>query len=453
MLVIMLFLLYLIYTKPGKEQKKIATETHEAMSPKKQPVLISQVAIDPENSEHLYAATSSSGILQSLDRGNSWKSTNQGLKTLMILDLVADPHRPGVVYASTFGGGVYRTEKAGGPWMEINEGLDNTDISKLVLNPSDSTLYAMSLTGGVYKRKDDRWTPLNSGLTLSETRSNYALVLNPVIPPILYLAGNEGILSLQEGSSWKPLHNQFKGKAVTALAYNSKMQMLIAAVLPRGLFASKDFGKNWAPLGSRSPELGPIYSISFDPSDPAIIYAGSTGKGVLKSIDGGEAWTETKEGTAKDSVSKMVVDPRDPRFLFAFPAQGGLLTSNDKGKSWTLLDSGFPDAAGIIEEFSSLTEREPVNLSGESPSGALPVPDLFKKCNGCHGWTERRLNLKSGVWKITPSRREWTPTVKRMRKMMPDLTDGEETTLIQFLNTNFGSANKVSGQLDKNGKH
>ena len=441
-----LVLVYLIYTNPAKDQKKIANEMHEAMSPPKQPVLVTQVAVDPQNSERLYVSTSNAGIFKSLDRGRSWTSAQEGLKTLTVLDLVIDPHRPQVLYAATFGGGVYRSENEGASWIEANEGLGNTAISKVVFHPSDpDTLYALSLTEGVYERRGDRnWTPLTSGISLLEPRSNFALLPLPVAPATLYLGANEGILALEEKESlWKILDSPFKGKLVAALAYNPKSQVLIAAVISQGLFLSADLGKSWRPIGTGLTKGG-IYSIAFDPSNPLTLYAASTERGVLKSNDGGETWTEINGAIEKNMVMRVAVDPRDPQRLYAAPSQGGLLVSTDSGKNWTPLDTGFPDVAMVTQSFS-----DHIGVAGNEGAKTPAPPEVFKKCNTCHGWTDPLLDLKPGIWKITPSHREWTLTVKRMRKVIPDLTDAEEATLIQFLNTNFGQGAVLPGKGQK----
>jgi photosystem II stability/assembly factor-like uncharacterized protein len=432
MLAVLLVLLFLIYKKPEKG-KPIAAETRPAASIQRQPVMISQVAPDPQNSQHLYVATFNAGIFKSVDRGKSWASTSDGLKTLMVQDLVIAPRPPHVLYAATFGGGIYRSEKEGTSWTEVNEGLTNTSIPRLVFHPADPhTLYAMSLAAGAFKSRDEgrSWIPLPSTPPSLELRSNAALMPLPIVPSILYLATGDGLFTLKEGGSWEPVNSPLKGALVTALAYRPQGQVLIAAFFSQGLFRSDDFGKNWRPLGNGLKQGG-IHSIALDPSDPMTLYVASTEQGLLKSIDGGESWMEINNGLQKKAAQKVVIDPRDPQVLYAAPSQGGLLFSDDSGKSWRSLDLGFPEPSTVIQALSDRIDKSLI-------SAALAPPEAFKKCNLCHGWTDPALNLKPNKWRVAPSHREWTFTVKRMRKMIPDLTDGEETTLIQFLNENFG---------------
>lgn len=447
MLLILFFLLYFIYTKPGKELPTAANETVQAKPLQRQPLSISQIAIDPQNSEHLYISTLNAGIFRSLDRGKSWRSINEGLKNLMINDLVIDSRRPHLLYAATFGGGIYRSENEGASWVETNEGLSNTNIAKLVFHPSDpDTLYAMSISGGVFKSLDGSrsWTALTAGIPLLELKNNFTFLPLPLVSSLLYLGTSDGILVMKEGKSpWEPAGGSFKEKQVTTLAYRPQSKTLIAAVFSQGLFQSNDFGKSWLPLGDGFTEGG-VYSFISDPSDPMSLYIASTARGVLKSGDGGESWTEINNGFPKKGALKVVMDPRDHQILYATLPQENLFVSNDGGKNWRSLGAGFGDAEMVKQAFLARIDKEALDAGGVK--GISPPPEAFKKCARCHGWTEPIFNLKSNSWRVTPSRREWTVTVKRMRRMIADMTDEEEAALIHYFNTNFGRGAAPSGK-------
>ena len=79
---------------------------------------ISALAIDPVYAGTIYAASYSSGIFKSLDRGETWSATSLDLELPDIRALAIDPMEPGIVYIST-GPSVFKTTDGGKNWLAI----------------------------------------------------------------------------------------------------------------------------------------------------------------------------------------------------------------------------------------------------------------------------------------------------------------------------------------------
>ncbi len=123
----------------------------------------------------------------------------------------------------------------------------------------------------------------------------------------------------------------------------------------RGVFRSRDGGKNWTRTLYRDARTGAV-DISLDPADPKIVYAalweawrkpwgmssGGPGSGLFKSADGGDNWTEISRapGLPRDGLLGKIgvsVSPADPARVYAIiehDAAGGVYASSDGGKSW-----------------------------------------------------------------------------------------------------------------------
>jgi photosystem II stability/assembly factor-like uncharacterized protein len=123
----------------------------------------------------------------------------------------------------------------------------------------------------------------------------------------------------------------------------------------RGVFRTKDGGKNWSKTLYRDAKTGAV-DISIDPSNPDVVYAalweawrkpwgmssGGPGSGLFKSVDGGSSWTEISRapGLPKDGLLGKIgvsVSPVDPNRVYAIiehDAAGGVYASNDGGKNW-----------------------------------------------------------------------------------------------------------------------
>jgi len=138
---------------------------------------VHMVAMDPQNSNILYAATSAwarpgfTGLFKSVDGGTSWHPINTGLQDIgnvsWITALVIDPDESNVVYAATrgadssIGKGVSKSVDGGKNWTVFNDGLGAFHIRSLALAPgSPNVLYAATPTG-VFKIIDGPVVTLN----------------------------------------------------------------------------------------------------------------------------------------------------------------------------------------------------------------------------------------------------------------------------------------------------
>ncbi len=115
-----------------------------------------------------------------------------------------------------------------------------------------------------------------------------------------------------------------------------------------GIWESQDTGATWAPRTDQLPSLA-IGAVTFDPSAPGRVYAGSgegnfywnLGAGVYKSTDGGATWTVAASAPFVGvGFFDLVVDPKSPSVLYAATTNGFYKSANG-GASWTKKRSGM----------------------------------------------------------------------------------------------------------------
>lgn len=140
---------------------------------------ISTLVVDPRSEDIVYAGTLDSGVLRSLDGGQSWSPLNNGLPGLDVRILAMDPSNPFVIYAGLESGGVYKTTDAGSSWVLASVGMDpQATVRSLAIDPSNpQTLYAGDFYSGVYCSRDGGalWVPITRGL---RTRAVRALAIS-----------------------------------------------------------------------------------------------------------------------------------------------------------------------------------------------------------------------------------------------------------------------------------
>ena len=116
------------------------------------PQVIYSLAIDPQSSSTLYAATRT-GFFKSTDGGGAWRPAGAGLPPGAVSTVVVSPREPGTVYAGIQGVGVFRSMDGAASWSALSAGLPRRVFTGLVvIAPSDpSILYAATAGNSIYE--------------------------------------------------------------------------------------------------------------------------------------------------------------------------------------------------------------------------------------------------------------------------------------------------------------
>jgi hypothetical protein len=292
------------------------------------------------------------------------------------------------------GGGVWRTKNAlsGQPhWEFLSPAFGIQSGSSITLDPNDpsgDTLYVGtgeanasgdSAAGvGMYKSTDggDTWTgPL--GASVFAGRSIGSIAVAPGAPNTIYAATTRGVLGVSSVS----------GGAVS----------LIPGAAPWGLYKSADGGNTWTFLHNGAPTAaecnsvpaGPTCSVrgvrrvAIDPSDPAIVYAGSYSRGIWRSPDGGATWTPIKPTLANHPADANM----RPEFAVTPLANGKTRMYVYEGSTGGLIANPAPTPPTQIppaQLFRSddVASGVPVFVSLSSPDPANPGYGTHNLCTG-----------------------------------------------------------------------
>lgn len=133
----------------------------------------------------------------------------------------------------------------------------------------------------------------------------------------------------------------------------------------RGLYKTTDGGENWTNVLSGNEWTG-VTDILIDPRDPDVLYAatwqrhrtvaaymgGGPGSGIHKSTDGGENWEELTRGLPSSNMGKigLAISPQNPDIVYAAieldRRTGGLYMSDDRGESWKKMSDAVSGGTG-----------------------------------------------------------------------------------------------------------
>ena len=181
-----------------------------------------------------------------------------------------------------------------------------------------------------------------------------------------------------------------------------------------GVFRTTNAGESWQVLSDDDFEVSSIGAIAVADSDPQVVYVGtgqatvrnnvSIGRGMYKSIDGGETWTAMGLRDA-GQISRIRIDPEDPDRVyvgvvgnpFAPSDTRGLYRTLDGGESWqAILQFGYsagpritgiadlaldPSNPRVLYAAAWTVERKPWTIrSGGGSDG------LYKSTDGGDSW-------------------------------------------------------------------
>ncbi len=308
---------------------------------------ITDVAIAPDNDDHLYVATATGGIFRSYDRGVNWIPIFDNEAKMSIGDIAIAPSSPQRIYAGTgeangsatdgayFGDGIYRSDDAGDSWTNV--GLpESNHIGRIVVDPTDPDRVFVAATGQLYGTNSERgiYRTLNGGVSweqvlfVTDSTAAIDVAMNVVNTNILYA-------SMWERTR-KPWERDYAG--VTSAIHRSM-----------------DGGTTWNRLGEANELPAPNVQtgrigIAVSESDPSTVYARYTTNkitnefdGLYKSIDNGNNWTLVTPASALSGIDanfgwyfgNLRVNPTNSSEVYIVGLE--IAKSTDSGESWQTL--------------------------------------------------------------------------------------------------------------------
>jgi photosystem II stability/assembly factor-like uncharacterized protein len=207
--------------------------------------------------------------------------------------------------------------------------------------PVNSGLYRMA-TG------DDRWEQVTSGLP--EAPAIRALAVHPEQPEIVYVGTQHGpYRSTDHGKRWEKVDVPDHGLPVWSLTFDPRdPNVMYAGYENCEIFRSEDAGAHWRqlPVTVRFPEVtvargaNPakrVLELAVNPADSREIYGAIEVGGLIRSLDGGEHWENMSHGqyVNDDTVDMhgVLIGRWRPGMIFAI-ARAGLFRSDDHGEHW-----------------------------------------------------------------------------------------------------------------------
>jgi uncharacterized protein (TIGR03437 family) len=321
---------------------------------------LSAFTMDPQDPNTLYSGTTDSTVLKSTDAGVTWSALSSTPLCCGIFSLAVDPKNTETIYAA--GSSVSRSTDGGASWTAASAGISTLEIHALELDSQNpSTIFAgvvwSGAANGLFKSTDGgaAWTPASAGLP-PYSNGIGALVIDPQNPSTMYAATDQGDIgpptaifrSTDRGTNWSAASSGLPSNLywISGLVIDSQNPATLYAGTDQGVFKSINGAASWFAVNfGLTP--GYVDAMAIDPQNPSTLYAG-TGGGVFKSMDGGASWSAANSGLPRGLVTVLAIDPRNPATVYAGDANGGVFKSMDAGASWSAANSGLPNHSNWI---------------------------------------------------------------------------------------------------------
>ena len=240
--------------------------------------------------------------------------------------------QPNTYYMGAVAGGVWKTTDGGISWDPLFDKENIASIGSVAVSESDpNVVYVgtgeacirgnISFGDGVYRSNDAGKTWTNIGLR--DSRHIGRVIVHPTNPDIAFVAA-------------------------LGHAYGANTE--------RGIFRTRDGGKNWEKVLYLDDRTGGI-DITFDPHNPHVLFAamwegyrtpwtlnsGGEKDGLYRSNDDGSTWKRVEgHGMPEGPLGRIGVSisGEDSNVVYALieAKKGGLYRSDDGGENWSLIN-------------------------------------------------------------------------------------------------------------------
>ncbi len=267
------------------------------------PGKVRSLAIDPRNPSRVYAGCEPIDLFVSEDFGTSWErlpsiwdvpyvaTVTYPVATVEphVRDIAIDPNDSNTIYAALQVGYLLKSTDGGRTWTLLNKDLD-CDVHTIVIDPSDTNRITVATGGGDSRKGNVKGRALYAsadggatwGPAAMEFEQEYSvpLVMSPGDPNVLFSALAHG-----NPNQWR--RNE---KGADSL-----------------LIRSRDGGASWESVGHGAGGLGRQFpeAIVIDRANPNRVYAGFRSGDFIASDDGGTSWSEVDVKTPSVTSARI----------------------------------------------------------------------------------------------------------------------------------------------------
>jgi len=369
-------------------------------------VKITDIVIAPTNSKIIYTA-GDSGVWKTIDGGKNWSQIITGISFTC---LIMDSKNSNVVFAGTYGS-IFKTTDGGRSWIQLlldkrsHNSFSSLPINSIAFDSLNQTLYA-GTDNSIWRSRDggENW----ERLSYFAEQGVGPVVIDPEEPSVVYAGSGRLYYTSDGGDSWKGLSSD-PVSGIANIALDPKNPSTIYVTGTNDIYKSVDGGNTWMQAGLTDHSLLtilPINDIAIDPQNTLNIYAAlSAGlfnvnekwNGVIKSTNGAASWKTINTGLpggiipGQASVDSIAIDPKNSQILYAGVSGRGIYKFI-QGIPYTKIVLRIGDSTFTVDGFSHTLDSPPVIINSRT---LLPIRAVIEAIGGIVQWndSERKVTI------------------------------------------------------------
>jgi photosystem II stability/assembly factor-like uncharacterized protein len=360
------------------------------------------LTVHPADSTVLIASDYYEGIFKSQDSGQTWTPISEGLNAVIVYDVAVDPQDSNHILAGTISGIYANKNKGAGEWLRRT----NTLTKSILFNPANSQRIYAGIKGYVIKSLDGGVTwpdQYSSNLLGNGIGAPNDIAIDPdtnwmyiaVSDYLVYRSENEGstfsavLLGVNQDGEYYSFNAVAIDPANTQRVFAGGGNYFSPKVAG-DLWLSDDGGGTWLRTSLQSPPddgdpdtMEPdiiINDILINPSNSQIMYAGAGYSGgtnslndeypLYKSTDGGITWAQSSDGIPQEqddnwnAVTDLDVHKTNRNIIYAATNGQGVYVS-DQAQAWLHLGTPVFDVFAIaVSSVYGATQGGLMQLTG-----------------------------------------------------------------------------------------
>lgn len=321
---------------------------------------ISKIIVHPQDSNTLWVAAQGPlwsqggerGLYKTIDGGETWQLVLSAGPWTGVTDVVIDPRNSDVLYAATWqrhrtvaaymGGGpesgLHRSLDGGETWEKLSTGLPTGNLGKigLAISPQNpDVLYAAielnRREGGVWRSSDRgaSWSKMSDTVSGATGPHYYQeLYASPHAFDRIYLMDVRVQVSDDGGKTFRQLEEEHKHSDNHAMAFRLDDPDYLIIGTDGGIYESFDLAKSWRFIDNLP--ITQFYKVAVDDAEPFYTVYGGTQD---NNTQGGPSRTDNRHGirnadwfiTLFGDGHQPAVEPGNPDIMYSEWQQGNLV--------------------------------------------------------------------------------------------------------------------------------
>jgi photosystem II stability/assembly factor-like uncharacterized protein len=390
---------------------------------------VRSLAYDPHDPNRVFLGTSTGVIFVSEDGGHNWsRFAKLGSGDDYVLDHIAiDPRNSKTIFVSAWSvqdqsaGDIFRTHNGGKEWEPL-PAMHGKSVRAMALSASDPKIIVAGALDGVYRSRDGgkEWQHISD----AGVKNIESIAVDPKDPNVIY-AGTWHLAwkTSDGGANWQHINKgMIDDSDVFSIIVSSADSSEVFASACSGIYKSNSGGDLFEKIKGIPFTARRTRVLKQDPSNPAIVYAGTT-EGLWKSVDEGKNWK--RMSNPEVVVNDVLIDPRNSQRVLLATDRSGVLASDDSATTFATSNHGYthryvsailPDSKdpntlyiGVVNdrEFGGVFSSRDGGQTWQQKSEGLSGRDVFTLKQTSNGTLVAGTN--KGVFEMVPGNLYWHP--------------------------------------------